>query len=259
MNSNNQKHNENGPAVISENENYMEWWKNGSLIAYYDNGKLKKFLNSEQSIELEVKEKWKGMESFLSLDDLNTLNAKPIHSKVKESEDKIEFLNEKNEFSRVDGPAVICKNENYMEWWKNGALIACYDNEKLFKYNSIDSKSEIDMEAMNKFRGKEKNISLEDIVKAPLKEEKELNQNLQNTQNSGKGVLSDGVRQAMRESNNLLEEQSRLIKLRESNINNKSSKDLIEEMPQQKETIKRIAQIRESLNSQSNNQNKLKF
>jgi hypothetical protein len=81
-NSNEQKHREDGPAIIAElkeqNNEYLEWWNNGQLTALFNKSK-DAFLKSsdgtyEQLYKIEIPEKWKGCERTIALCDIENFN-----------------------------------------------------------------------------------------------------------------------------------------------------------------------------------------
>lgn len=79
-------HDEHGPAVsVIEpgKPDVHEWWRNGSLIATYQNGELKKSTNGEYSglQEAILPEKWKNHVGSLDLSDISLCNLKePVMS-----------------------------------------------------------------------------------------------------------------------------------------------------------------------------------
>lgn len=86
FNNHHKRHFENGPAIISMDKNnkqanYLEWWKDGNLVATFDKktGKMKKTNNDTFTglYDVEIPEKWKGLESTLNLFDLQFCN-RPI-------------------------------------------------------------------------------------------------------------------------------------------------------------------------------------
>jgi hypothetical protein len=66
-------HRADGLALSSFKENYHEWWDDGRLVAVLKNDQLSKSINGDFSglKEAEPQAKWKGLESTLSLTDLN--------------------------------------------------------------------------------------------------------------------------------------------------------------------------------------------